>query len=497
MSARLEVSCARCARRVPRRGFDWPEGFVCNRCYQQATRRRGACPVCAEHRLLPGLIGGEPTCADCAGLGKDFHCARCGQEDEPHRKGLCARCCLRDDLTTMLAAPTGQIPTTIRPVTDALIAQDHPRSALIWLRNPDVTRMLRGLADGSMPLTHDSFDAEPERRSAMHLRELFVRYGVLPERDRTLLLFEAWLKRTIPSYSPGTAALLTAFARWHHLRQMRPLADTGQLRPGRAATARQEITVAAQLLTHLESLGVTTDELDQSHLDAWLAAGPTTRYTARTFVIWAVRNRRLPAVNFPHRTGKTRPVLPEDKRLAMLRRCFRDEQWASPGIRLAASLLLLYGQPVSRICRLRLKDIARHRDVVTFDFGDEPAIVPPVMQALLDQHLAQRPNTSTAANADSPWLFPGFRPGQPLTPSTLMTQLRTHGIDLQAARNGALRQLVLDMPHAVAARILGYSPAVTENHARHAATPWQSYPAADRSPELSSRAGSAPVDVCS
>lgn len=476
MTHRPALTCARCRREVPRRGVDWPEGFVCNRCYQQATRRRGPCPTCGEHRLLPGLAAGEPTCADCAGLGKDFHCTRCGQEDEPHRKGPCARCCLRDDLTAVLADPTGQIPVAVRPVIDALIGQDHPRSALIWLRNPDVVQLLRGLADGSLPLTHETFDAHPARRTAMHVRELFVRYEALPGRDRTVLLFEAWLERTLPSYSPATAAMLAGFARWHHLRQMRPLAETGQLRPGRAATARQEITVAAQLLTHLETHGVAPTELRQGHLDAWLAEGPSTRYVARTFVVWAVRNRRLAAVEFPHRTAKTRPVLPEDERLALLRRCLHDQEWAPAGVRLAAVLLLLYGQPVTRICRLRLADITRDHGSVTLNLGDEPAVVPPAVEDLLAQHLAHRPNTATAANADSPWIFPGVSPGQPVSPNWLMIQLRNHGIELQAARNGALRQLVLDMPPAIAARVLGYSAIVTETHARHAAATWQSYP---------------------
>jgi hypothetical protein len=83
---------------------------------------------------------------------------------------------------------------------------------------------------------------------------------------------------------------------------------------------------------------------------------------------------------------------------------------------------------------------------------------------------------TSAANTDSPWLFPGVRAGQPLSANHLMIQLRTRGVELQAARNGALRRLVLDMPPAVAARVLGYSPAITEQHARHAAAPWQSYP---------------------
>jgi hypothetical protein len=100
--------------------------------------------------------------------------------------------------------------------------------------------------------------------------------------------------------------------------------------------------------------------------------------------------------------------------------------------------------------------------------------------------LVARANTNTASGAASPWLFPGYRPGQPLHRSYLMTQIRDAGVHLLGGRNSALRQLVLDMPPAVAARALGYSPQVAEAHARNAGTTWVAY-AAHRSSRSSSR----------
>jgi len=80
----------------------WPEGFVCRRCFQRATRHHGTCPACHTERLLPGLRDGDPVCAPCAGIDYDFTCTRCGAEDEHRRDHQCARCVLRDDLTTLL-----------------------------------------------------------------------------------------------------------------------------------------------------------------------------------------------------------------------------------------------------------------------------------------------------------------------------------------------------------------------------------------------------------
>jgi len=75
----------------------------------------------------------------------------------------------------------------------------------------------------------------------------------------------------------------------------------------------------------------------------------------------------------------------------------------------------------------------------------------------------------------SDWLFPGYRAGQPITPNSAMINLRRLDIPLRAARNSALRQLVLDMPAAVAAQAVGYSPETVERHARESGTRWTAY----------------------
>ncbi|MGQ0846592.1 MAG: hypothetical protein ACT4QF_20910 [Sporichthyaceae bacterium] len=462
-----DTICARCIRPVPRRGVVWPEGFVCRRCYQQATRRRGRCPSCGRERLLPGLLDATPVCSDCARLGCEFACTRCGEEDEPHRKGLCARCCLSDDLTFMLTGPDGCIAEAVRPVVAALVAQNHPRSAMIWLRNPEVLRLLGALADGSLPATHEALDAEPPSRTLTHLRDLLVHHGVLPPRDRTLLLFENWLQTFLADRSPSQRVLLAGFANWHHLRAMRPLAERQALKPGRAATARQELTLATQLLEHLDGLGVAPAELAQKHLDAWLAPGPSTRYTARTFVHWAMANGHMQRIEFPRRQAATTPVTAEDEQLRLLQRCLTGQGAASTRTRLAAVLVLLFAQPVTRICRLRLDDILVDGDRIAVRLGRTPAELPEALHPLVLCHLADTGNVHTAANADSPWLFPGGRAGQPMTANAMMIELRRAGLELRSARNAAMRSISLDLPAAIAADVLGlFRPAVGVSDSR-------------------------------
>ncbi len=90
---------------------------------------------------------------------------------------------------------------------------------------------------------------------------------------------------------------------------------------------------------------------------------------------------------------------------------------------------------------------------------------------------ASRPNMNTAANPGCDWLFPGGRPGQPLTPGALLRQLRAHGVPVTQARTAAFRQLVLQAPAPVIARALSYSPGTAAGHVTAAGGTWSRYPA--------------------
>jgi hypothetical protein len=170
-------------------------------------------------------------------------------------------------------------------------------------------------------------------------------------------------------------------------------------------------------------------------------------------------------------------VSTQQERLQQLRRALTDQSIPTP-YRVAAALVLLYAQPLTGICRLRVQDIAVVDGALTVHLGGHsPVPLTEPVAILTQQLLRERPNTDTAANQQSPWLFTGQRPGQPLHVARLMSGLRGRGIDLLGARNAALRQLVLDMPPALAAAALGYSPETAEHHAAAAGQPWAHYAA--------------------
>ncbi|RFA11766.1 hypothetical protein B7R22_17910 [Subtercola boreus] len=222
---RLPDRCARCNQTGARIATTWPEGRTCRRCYQRATRIHGICPGCGDDRLLPGLIDGQPGCADCAGIPKDFHCTRCGREDEPVRTGLCAHCCLIDDLTDLFDDTTGQTNPTLAPLFDALTQQAHARSARVWLsKNPHATKLIRDLARGIIPLEHATFTKHSDPRKVAFLRELCIEHGLLESVHLDIEHFQIWVNTKTEVLEPNDGRLVKQFARWVHLNRMQRLA---------------------------------------------------------------------------------------------------------------------------------------------------------------------------------------------------------------------------------------------------------------------------------
>jgi hypothetical protein len=469
-------ACARCDRTGVKFATTWPEGRVCRRCYQQATRLHGTCPGCTQHRLLPGLLDGAPACADCTGIPKDFHCTRCGQEDEPVRTGLCAHCCLTDDLTALLDDGTGTLAAPLQPLFTALTGQKHARSARIWLTtNRHAEQLLRDLAQGRLPLSHETFQDHPAPEKVTFLRALCIEHQLLAPVNLDIERFQAWLETKVSDLPTDHARLIRQYARWVHLNRMRQLEATGGLKQGTFLAAKQSTTMAIGFLDHLKTRGHGPKECTQSDVDAWLAGGPTTRSLARGFVRWAIQHGHFPAVRFPYRTAQTTPVISQTQRMDHLRALTDRSAQIPAAERVAALFLLLYSQPLTRITRMRLDQIHDTEDDLTVAFTEDRLVIPPPFDTIVRAHLDTLPHTNTAAHRQNTWLFPGARPGQHMHQGTIMNRLRERGIDLRGARNASLRALVLEMPAPIVADALDYSYQITDRHRRDAGAAFTDY----------------------
>jgi hypothetical protein len=472
--------CGRCGRHG-NFAARWPDGYVCRTCENKALRTRGVCAECGTDRMLPGLrLDGIPICRDCAGISRSYLCDRCGFEGPLHTGRLCERCTLTNKVTAALDDGTGKINPRLQPLADAFIAMPDPWTGWMWIRRPNNQELLTDLATGRIPLTHDAFHALPNWRTAAYVRDLLMACGVLPVMDKQLLHFESWLTRRLAELDDDPhQQILRQFATWKLIPRLRRAADRRPLTSGSRRNASECVSHAHAFLTWLDDRESSLQHCGQADLDAWHATHHEhQRRTLRTFLTWAMSSRLMPRLCLPKQQSGTGSPLSQRRRLELIRRAVNDET-APLRARVAACLVLLYAQPISRLVRLAIDDVIQDGDTVLIRLGDPPTPVPEPFAGLLLKLAGHRENMHTATNPNARWLFPGQRAGQPLTPGTIRGQLRLLGFPSQAARVAALRQLVLQAPAPVIAQALGFHDHTTTRVAAEAGTPWSRYAPGD------------------
>ncbi|MEV4438620.1 hypothetical protein AB0K09_06285 [Streptomyces sp. NPDC049577] len=362
---------------------------------------------------------------------------------------------------------TGRIHPLLIPLHQLLVSLDRPKSRLIWLRNPQVPVLMRDLATGKVPLTHEAIQALPNWRTAAYLRDLLMDSGVL--------LFERWLaQRLAATVDAEHARLLQHFSTWHQLRKLRAKAAKGPLGTSTTQECRQQTTQAGAFLIWLAARDVTLDACTQTDLDAWHAEKYATRRPAQAFLRWCMASHRMPRLTIPNRPTTNPQPMGQHQRVTALQGVLADGT-TSLRVRVAACLVLLFAQPVSRIVRMTADDVLRDGSHVALRLGDPPTPVPePVADLLLD-YLQDLPASTPAINQNSYWLFPGHRASQPMNPATLHDALRELGISVEKGRTPAIRQLVLQAPAPVIAQALGYHDKSTTRIATEAGAPWKNY----------------------
>lgn len=475
-------TCARCGRTLKWYTNRWPEGYICSTCHTWALETYGTCTGCAAERMTPGITpGGGRLCTDCAGIPGDYFCVCCGQEGRRQRQGVCARCILTDRLNELLDDGTGAVNAELIPLFDALRTVKRPRSMLTWTGYPHVQLALRTLARGEIPLTHHGLSQLAPWRSAAYLRDLLMQCGVLPHADRHLLLFERWLAEWLGTVAEAShRQLLEHFASWRILRRLRAIADQKAVGSTRSRDARRKLVQAATFLSWLDAQGQTLRECRQNDLDAWHAEDFIARRPAHAFLRWCMDTDRMPRLEIPARSTLKPAPITQHQRINLIRQALTVDQLPLRD-RVAALLVLLYAQPITWVTQLTIDDITHEGPVTMIKLGDPPSPVPEPFAELLLAYLRERPNTTTATNPDTRWLFPGRRAGQPMDVTTIHKRLRKLGIPTRAGRTATIRQLVLQAPAPVVARMLGYHDDTTTRLASDVGTPWIKYAPGDHS----------------
>lgn len=471
--------CDRCLRRTNQIKVRWPGEDLCFVCHWKARRTRGICSKCGHQGVLPANEPdtGRPVCRVCAGIAMDFRCRQCGTEDDFYRRGICARCALRNDLTVLMLDQAHDRPA-MSAIVDAFCNAERPESILTWKRNPTTRALLSGLASGRIPLSHSGLDGAGTYQETRHIRSVLEHHGVLPVRDESLARFESWLAQKLDSIaSAEVRAPIAQFATWHHLRRVRAKSTPRRGSAPATSYAKQEITEAIKFLTWLhEHHHRSAADCTQQDVDEWVNSGPTTRVKIQGIIHWFNRTRLNTSVQMIPEGEAPYSALSQEQRLAWIRELVVCEAHALPS-RIAGILLLLYGQPLTKIAGLRTSAVTTHDGETRILLGQDPIPVPEPFATMLNNHLAARPNLQAAggSGASIPWLFPGMSPGHHLTAQHIMRHLRHMGIHLRGARNTALQAMVVDVPPPIVAEMLGYGHKSAQRHADIAARTWGGY----------------------
>jgi hypothetical protein len=153
--------------------------------------------------------------------------------------------------------------------------------------------------------------------------------------------------------------------------RLHTLADRGPLTSKQIHQARSEIHQATAFLAHFAERGRTLADCTQADVDDWYAGGHTARRLTHAFPRWAMRSNHMPTVTVPHRTTSNPAPLAQHQRLTLLRQAV-DRDDIPPQDRVAATLVLLYAQPPTRIARLTTDDVLREDGEVRIRLGDPP-----------------------------------------------------------------------------------------------------------------------------
>ncbi len=341
-------------------------------------RAPGRCAHCNQTRTLVCADDqGARVCGPCSGDGRDHACRQCGRTALSHADRRCPTCVVTERFTNLFTGPDGVVPTQLRGLHQLLLTE-NPARAQLWLYHTKWSRLLETLIAGGQPLTHELLDVlAGQHQSVRHLRQALIHAGALPQRDEPLAAVERWLDTPLTGIPAHHAALIRPYASWSVLHRARRRARQRGATASAGRYARSRIRAALKFLAWLDSRNVAFVDATQNDVEQWLDAGSSSRYRLRDFLRWADGRRLCRHIVVPALgcQGLAEHTLPADQRWALLRRCLTDEQLSTP-LRVAGSLVLLYGQTPTRIFTLTQQDVMRLDGMTYITLHRQPVLMP-------------------------------------------------------------------------------------------------------------------------
>ena len=465
-----------------RTGGNSPSSNLCVRCYR--TPRR-PCGICGRSKrvALKATATSPDVCPTCY-QAPVIDCSICGQHALGRRttnngQPRCFACQATVQIDAALTGPDGLILPELKPVRDALLATDRPRSLLSNWRDLASLHLLVDIAQGRLELTHEVLDTRPQTFSVTYLRSMLVAAGALPPRDDNAARLHRYAAEVAADIDDSELrGVLTRYARWH----VAGRAEThrhGHLSAAVAGRCRGNIQTAKAFFERLTAHGHDLNDCPQDFLDTWLIHDRARRLS---FLRWLKRHGYLPRTRLPEPAPGTDPRHDTDpsRQLDLARQLLHDPDSASIEDRAAACLILLYAQPAAKIVALTTNDLLTRGDDTYLRLGAEPLLLLPPLNELIAVLPVVKPFGTASILADQRWLFTGKNAGTHLHPSSLMRRMHKLGITARASRNTALLHLASTTPPAVFASLIGIHLSTATRWAGLAGAAWNSYATAPR-----------------
>src|ERR1019366_1985500 len=143
------------------------------------------------------------------------------------------------------------------------------------------------------------------------------------------------------------------------------------------------LRVAISFIRWLHENALPLEQTRQAQLDEWLTGPPSRTLPTRAFLNWANTAGIVPALHVPRPAPRTSNTPIDHATRLRQARSLLHAYDIEPSIRITGTLLLLYGQLITRVVRLRTTDlqIDQHNNV-QLRLGEDPIAVPEPLATL-------------------------------------------------------------------------------------------------------------------
>jgi hypothetical protein len=322
-------------------------------------------------------------------------------------------------------------------------------------RRDGTTLETRQRARRSSAASEDLTPAQRDDHPVEELRTALVVAGLVPPQRPTLDRYYRRVDELVASVPEQVRLVVRRDVRWAVTRPLQQRVDAGAtVTPQLVDWPLERARVACQFTAAIATRAARLADVSQSQLDAWIAELPSHRPALRAFVRWAVRHDYLPAGLdvLAASSRDLRAAMDDDERLGLARHLLRDRT-DDPPARLAAVLVLLFGQRVTRVTVLEVDAVTVDDDGrVTLALSETPVRLREPLAGLALQV------ADAARGRGSPWLFPSSQGHRPLSAERLRERIGRVGLKrVLEGRNGALAALASQVPPALLADQIGLS----------------------------------------